>query len=244
MFHIPEIINVGPFVLPLHYVLFAIIGYSATYFIYLKSKTLDVSHKTWLELLLNGLVAYVIVWKFSFILLDPLSIVKNPSMILFGTGGFFGNILGIIVGLVVVIRSAIKANYNYFLFFDFLMLWLLITLTVYWTITPSYGLPTTLPWGIGFENSTMVYHPIHWYTFLLGTLILLYLKKKKTRFDTGEYAGFSLFLFGLGLLLISNFSYQVELFFGFSLLQWLYLSMTIIGLITFFALNKRNHSRK
>lgn len=242
MLIIPEVISIGSFVLPLHYLLFTIIGYSATYFIYQKSKSLNVSHKTWLEILINGLIAYIVVWKFSFILFDPLSIIRNPSLILLGTGGFFGNILGIFIGLVVIVRSAKKVNYSYLLFVDLFMYWLLITLTVYWTIISSYGLPTNLTWGIGFENSVMKYHPIHWYTLLLGTSVLLYLKLKKVVFGRGEYASFSLFLFGLGLLFISNFSYQRNPFFGLFPLQWLYLSMIVIGVAAYVFLNKRSYS--
>lgn len=196
MLIISEVISIGPFVLPLHYLLFTIIGYSATYFIYQKSKSLNVSHKTWLEILINGLIAYIVVWKFSFILFDPLSIIRNPSLILLGT----------------------------------------------WTIISSYGLPTNLTWGIGFENSVMKYHPIHWYTLLLGTSVLLYLKLKKVVFGRGEYASFSLFLFGLGLLFISNFSYQRNPFFGLFPLQWLYLSMIVIGVAAYVFLNKRSNS--
>jgi hypothetical protein len=242
MWNIPEVINLGPFIVPLHYILFAVIGYTTTYVIYLTSKALNTSHKTWLEILLNGLIAYIVVWKFSFILFNPLAIIQNPSLILLGSGGFLGNVLGILVGLIVLYRSAKKANYSYVLFVDLFMYWLILTLTVYWTIIPSLGSPTTLPWGIRFENSTMSYHPLHWYTLILGAFILLYLKMKKVRFGSGQYTSLSLLLFGLGLLFISNFSYQQNPFLGLSPLQWLYLSMAVIGLTALVFLNKRNNT--
>jgi hypothetical protein len=120
MFNIPEIISLGSFVVPLHYLLFVVIGYSATYFVRLKSRALDSHYKTRLEILLAGLFAYIIVWKLSFILFDPLSIIKNMSVIIYGSGGFTGNILGIIIGIIFTMRSAKKFNYSFLLFLDLL----------------------------------------------------------------------------------------------------------------------------
>lgn len=238
MFNIPEVILIGSFLIPIRYALFAVIGYLATYSVYTINKPFRESHKLWTNILVDGFIAYVLVWKFSVILTSPLSVINNPSMILLGSGGFLGSMLGILAGILVIWRSAQKKEYPYLLFFDFLMYWLVITLTVYWMMIPNYGLSSSLPWAIQFENSTLSYHPIHGYKFLLGGILLLYVHIKKLPVGRGMFGSHLLFFWGIGLLLISNLQYHTVKFFGLTSIQWLYVTMIIIGLLVLVLTNR------
>jgi hypothetical protein len=230
MFTIPELYSIGPFILPLHYLILALLGFSVVYFISYKCKKEDIPYKPWSEILFNGILTYFLVWKFSFILTDPLALFNNLSLLILSNGGLVGQILGALASLFVVYRTSRKANYSLLLFSDVLMYWLLITLTIYWLLLRAYGLPTTLPWGIGFSDSITVYHPVHLYQFLLGTSILFYLSAKRLPFGQGKCAGLSLFFLGVGLLMISNFTINIYTLWGLGTLQWMYIVMSTLGL--------------
>jgi hypothetical protein len=238
MFTIPEVLSIGSFVLPLHYILLAFLGYVSTYFVYLKNKKLGFSHEQWENVLLSGIVTYIMVWKFSLIIISPLSVFENPLLLLYGSGGFVGSILGIIAGTVTLIVKGRKGSYPFVLFLDLLMFWVIILLTAYWTLIPSYGSQTTLPWGVELGNSTLTYHPLHWYVFLMGSLLLSYLSFKKIAFGSGKYASLALFLFSLGLLFISNFSIKVGSYSLLTPIQWLYLCFSLTGFISLITLNR------
>jgi hypothetical protein len=238
MFNIPEILSIGPFVIPLHILLLAILGYASTYFVYLQNKKLGVSHEQWENLLLSGIVTYIIVWKFSLIIISPLSVFENPLLLLYSSGGFIGNILGMIAGTMTIFVKGRKDNYPFILFLDLLMFWVIILLTAYWTLIPSYGSQTTLPWGVELGNSTLTYHPLHGYMFIMGSLLLVYLHLKKITLGSGQYASLSLFLFSLGLLFLSNFSIKLGSYTLLAPIQWLYLCLSLTGFIFLIYLNK------
>jgi hypothetical protein len=235
MFTIPEIYSIGPLLLPLRTLLFILIGILATFAVSSICKRLHTPFQTWKDILLNGLITYLIVWKLSYLLLDPMILLNNPIRLILANGGVIGHILGAALALFVIYRSAKKANYSLFMFFDLFMFWLLITLSVYWLIIRAYGLPTNLPWGIRFSDSSLAYHPIHIYQFLLSASIFLYLHLKKLPLGLGKYTTRSLLLLGIGLLLLSNLTLQLSSFLGLSILQWFYilLALTGFGLIQF-----------
>jgi hypothetical protein len=231
MFTIPELYSIGSFVLPLHTVILALIALAGFTFITYTCKKDDIPHKPWGEILFNGILTYLLVWKFSHILFDPLAVFNNLSLLILSNGGVWGHVIGGLATLFVIYRTAKKENYSLLLFADLFMYGLLITLTVYWLILRAYGLPTSMPWGISFIGSVTSYHPIHLYQFLLGALILLYLSTKKLSFGQGKYTGLSLFYLGIGLLAISNFSIKLHTLWGLEILQWGYIAISIVGLV-------------
>jgi hypothetical protein len=231
MFTIPELYSIGSLVLPLHTLLLGLISVASFTFIKYTCKKKDLLHKTWTDILFNGVLTYLLVWKFSLILLDPFAVLNNLSLLILSNGGVWGHVIGGFVTLYVVYLSAKKANFPLLLFSDLFMYGLLITLTVYWLILRSYGLPTTMPWGIGFSGSMASYHPVNLYQFLLGAFILLYLSTKKLSFGQGRYTGLSLFYLGIGLLVNSNFTIKIHTFWGLGVIQWGYIAISLVGLL-------------
>lgn len=241
MFDIPNVISWGSFVIPINIITFGVIGYVTTFLVSVKGKSLAVNHQVWLDIFIKGLLFYLLVWKFSFILLDPFLVFKNPGVILIGNGGYIGSIIGIIVGLFVIFKAVKEKGIPFFLFLDLFLYWLLITLTIFWLVFPNYGHITTLPWGVSVENTAFTYHPVHVYRFLIGALTFLFLKK--IQLGTGTYSFKMLSVLGLGLLIISNFSFQRISILGLSEIQWLYLTMTSVGLIGITVLGKNSDNR-
>lgn len=229
MFTIPELYSLGPFLLPLHTLFFVLTGVLAIFFVASVCRRLDLPFQPWKDILLNGLITYILVWKLSYLLLDPMVIFSNPLKLLLANGGVIGHILGATLALFIIYRSAKKENYSLLLFFDLFMVWLLLTLSAYWLFLRAYGLPTTLPWGIYYGDSVEAYHPIHIYQFLISALLILYLYFKKISFGQGSYTSLSLILLGLGLLTLSNLTYQMNDYLGLSISQWLYILLSLIG---------------
>lgn len=229
MFTLPELYSFGPFLLPLHPILFFLIGILVTFFVAAICRRLDFLFQPWKEILLNGLITYFLVWKFSYLLLDPMVLISSPTRLLLADGGIIGHILGVTLALIIIYRSAKKEGYSLLLFFDLFMVWLLLTLSAYWLLLRAYGLPTNLPWGIQYGDSVEAYHPIHFYHFLLSSFLLLYLYVKKIPLGQGTYTNLSLIILGLGLLSLSNFAHQMNIYFGLSVSQWLYIMLSLIG---------------
>lgn len=229
MITIPELYSIGPFLLPLHTLLFILLGVLAALAVASICKRLDTPFQPWKDILLNGLITYLLVWKLSYLLLDPMTLISNPLRLILANGGVMGHILGAILALYVIYRSTKKESYSLFLFFDLFMYWLLITLSAYWLILRAYGLPTSLPWGLSYSGSVNAYHPIHIYQFLISALIFLYLHLKKLPFGQGKYTSSSFILLGIGLLTLSNLTFQVSSFLGLSISQWFYIFIALIG---------------
>lgn len=231
MFTVPELYSIGSLVLPLHTLLLVLIGVASYTFVKYICKKKDIPYKPLGDILFNGILTYLLVWKFSHILLDPFAVFNNLSLLILSNGGLWGHMLGGLATLFVIYRSAKKTNFSLLLFSDLFMYGLLLTFTVYWLVLRSYGLPTTMPWGINFSGSMAFYHPVHLYQFLLGAFILLYLSTQKLSFGQGRYAGLSLFYLGIGLLIISNFSIRIHTFWGLGVMQWGYILISTIGLL-------------
>lgn len=241
MFNIPKVISLGPLIIPLPLLLLIIIGISMSYVVLYQNRNWKFTIEPWTEILLNGFVIYILIWKFSYILLDPLGILHQPKLLLLANGGLMGLILGALGSLIGMYYFARKKGFPFPLFLDLSTYWVLLSFTTYWLIVRSYGLPTSVPWGISFEESMVTYHPIHFYQALIGFSILLFLLKiKKISFGEGLFTGYSLLLTGLGLLFMSNFAFHSQVLSGLAPLQWFYLSLLLIGIV-FIA---SRHSRK
>ncbi|WP_025026434.1 prolipoprotein diacylglyceryl transferase family protein [Caldalkalibacillus mannanilyticus] len=229
MFTIPESIQVGPFVLPLPFLLLVMTALLSTYFIYRKCQHKDLTYKQWFDIVTSGIVAYLLVWKLSALLWDPMMLVRDPWMVLVQDGGVAGKIGGGVIGLYVLHLSTKKEKVSFLLTLDLFAYWLLITYTLYALLLPNYGYPTSLPWGVHFEGSQYAYHPVHWYSFIVGGLLLTYLHRQQSTFGTGEYTSYVLLLSGLGSLFISNFTFQSAFLLGLSMQQWMFMSMVLFG---------------
>jgi len=231
MFSIPEVIQLGPLLLPLHYLILAVLGLLSSYFIFIKSKTYSFPFSSWQEIILNGILTFLVIWKFSFILFHPLQVWQKPALIVLGSGGEWGIYLGLFLSGIVIYKSSLNRQFPFLLFLDLSTCWLILTATVYSVIVPSYGLPTTLVWGITLQASSTAYHPLHYYYFLLGLVILSYLYYSRVRFGRGTYTANACIWLGLGLLFISNFSYQSNRMMLLTFEQFIYIGMIVIGLI-------------
>lgn len=242
MFEIPDALSVGALLLPLKILIFILIAAVSLLFIRWLCSRLTLPFQEWLNIFVNGALTYVLVWKFSSILTNFSRVLEQPSIILFATGGSLGHFLGLLGALAIILYSLKKRKIGLFTFFDLFSVWAISTLTVFWVVQRTYGLPTAMPWGIKIKNanplaeaidvSQIAYHPIFLYQFLLGAFLLLYILSIKDKLLTGVVTIHSLFLFGSGLLLISLFVYQPStLLLGLSASQLGYLLMSVIGLL-------------
>ncbi|GAA0375953.1 prolipoprotein diacylglyceryl transferase family protein [Bacillus horti] len=250
MFSIPELLSVGGLAIPLRTLILLLIGLALLFPVKWLCNKVSFPYLEWRDVWTNAIIGYLIVWKFSFVLVEPLILFQNPSAILYATGGTIGMVLGVLTALGMLLYSLKKRNLPIARFFDVFTVWLTATLTLYWVVQRTYGLPTQMPWGIPLDEVIIInpsaenivnYHPIFLYQFLLGTAILLYLLSLKDRFGSGVGTIHSLFLLGIGLLAISTAIYQpTSALLGLSSTQWIYLIISLLGLIGSILYNPKN----
>jgi hypothetical protein len=235
MYLFPDLLQIGPFIIPVPFFLLGAIGLLSSYLIFLKSKELQVSFQLWRDSILNALISFALVWKFSFLLLDPMSLFYDFRKMLISDGGTLGIFLGLISSLYITYRHLQKSSFSIFIFIDLTAYWLLISCTIYWFIQRDYGLPTTLSWGISYPDSIQKYHPITLYkALLLSTLLLYTVFIKKLPFGKGRLASYLCIFAGVILLFISNFEFHSITYFGFAMVQWLYIGLMGLSVIIYF----------
>lgn len=254
--------------LPFHLFILAIIGLIVAVLLGLYEKKINknttenthyyflFSFQKWTDILTNGLIAFILVWKLAIVLTDFSSVLRDPMLLLFGHGGMWGQMLGGLVALAVMWFSCRKRSLHFRAFIDLLAYWGLATYTLFSFIVQKSGHPTTVPWGITFQDLDTSYHPISLYAGISGVIIILFIHLFKIvqplqdsadietdagsiSQKTGRTAGWIFFTAGIGNLYISTMAFQPFALLGFSFYQWGLVVLIQVGLILLIFLQKR-----
>lgn len=183
----------------------------------------------WSDFVLTNLLVFLVVYKFGWVIFDLKSVIENPSLIFWMSSSSFA--MALIVTLIVFLYKIKKDNYTLFEILDNLYITIIIILLTYSLFIIDYGKATDFIFGIAInESSDYKYHPINWYKS--GLAIALIFFRYKWRIDLNLAKLMELYIFlGVGLLLISILDVHPNLIYGFSLEQWVYITITLIGSI-------------
>lgn len=212
-------LQVGPFILKtqlLIIILSAFVGYSVMRY---RLKTAVYPDKRMIEAIEtieNSLIIVLMVWKFSLILFDPVSVVTKPLTLLYFSGGERGIWLAAVVAIIYFYYRSKKDHVSVWVYGDLL--------------------------AVGFLAATAVYHLIHLFgskqpvwvdgsEILIALLILLLIFRKSKGIGKPNHLNQVLMWFSLGQVFVLFLDpLKQNDWWGFSQEQILYLSLAALCL--------------
>ncbi|PRZ17049.1 hypothetical protein CLV36_101140 [Laceyella sediminis] len=183
----------------------------------------------WSDLAVQAILVFFIVYKMSPLFFSFRNILSHPQSLFFFAGTLKG---ALIAGIVTIFYLWLWIKRNGVPLQPFLDAFALIALLVcagYNLIFRDLGEATTMPWGLGIQGGRYVYHPLHYYRFLLLTALFLFWWVKRKKWKEGETFRFLFVAGGVGLLFISFLDYKPPYIDGLTFEQWVFTSFAIIG---------------
>jgi hypothetical protein len=235
----PEILNLGPFMIKLDWVLLALSGIAGYMVMSKKLKATDHRNGPLLDQFTNGLLFVFLIWKLSPVIFQPSLLWTSPFSLLTMSGSASGVWLGMIAAALYMERALRKMKIPRMVFLDLLSIGMVTAILVYSLLGWQYGAATTLPWGISIEDPKFKYHPINVYIFLITLPLLIWQWRTNSSLGAGNmFIRFTTY-YAMGLMLVSLFKPKIIVLFGLSAEQLMYLSMMILG----FLVTTRNKGR-
>jgi hypothetical protein len=226
----PEILQLGPIMIKLSWVLFAISGIAGLWMIKFKLKTMQYMDLKFIDLLVNGLLIVIFTWKFSPVLFSPSLLWTQPFSLLVMTGSSNGMWIGVILAIIYMEMKLHRSKTSRWILLDLIPYGISVMILVYSLLSWQYGSQTALPWGISIENPDFKYHPINIYMILITIPMLVWLlKRDKSLLGNGKIFFEFLTFYGIGLMIVSLFKPQTSLLFGISDEQFFYILMMVVG---------------
>ncbi|KJR46744.1 prolipoprotein diacylglyceryl transferase family protein [Desulfosporosinus sp. I2] len=211
-----ETLQVGPFLLKTHW-LVVIFSASVGYFIMrYRLKAAGYPDKRMIETIENSLITALMVWKFSLILFDPVSVVTNPLALLYFSGGEHGIWLAAVVAIVYFYLRAQKDQVSVWVYGDLLAAGFLAATAVYYLIDMVGN--KQMVWVDGSE-------------IIIALLILLLIFRRSKEIGKPNHLNQVLLWFSLGQVGIAFLNpLKQNYWWGFSQEQILYLSLAALCL--------------
>ncbi|MCY9693412.1 prolipoprotein diacylglyceryl transferase family protein [Paenibacillus alginolyticus] len=235
----PEILQLGPFMLKYNWLLWAIaavVGYSVMKYRLKKAGQVD---KSVLEVLSTALLIAIITWKLSPLLLST-EMWKNPLSVLFVSGSDQGAIIGFTFAFFYTGIKCWKKESLAWKLPDLLSYGITVMVIVYNMLSWKYGSLTALPWGISIMDPNHKYHPVNVYLILVSLPIIIWLwRRPSSLIGSGELFASFLSFFGIGLLVVSFFENQTMSVFVMSWKQLFYLVMVLCGIVLNYVMKKK-----
>lgn len=228
----PEVIQFGPFMIRLSWLILGISGVSAFYLVQYKFKRSDEKEKPLLDKFSNAVFIIFLVWKLSPLIHNPILLWESPIAILLLPGTEMGLWIGLAVAAWYMHRALLKLRISHLFFADLLSLGIVTFFMVRSVLGWQYGRVTQLPWGISIENPEFAYHPINVYLLVISIPMFIWLWHRiQSQLGSGKLLQNFLIYFGMGLMLVSFFKQTTDWLFGLSMEQVVYFAMMIIGFI-------------
>ena len=220
-----ETLQVGPFLLKT-YLLVSTLSALAGYFVLrYRLKTAGYLDERIIETIENSLIIALVVWKFSLILFDPVSVITNPLALLYFSGGERGSGLAVVVAIFYFYHRAQKDKVSVWVYGDLLTAGFLTATAVYYSIDLV-------------ENKLMVW--VDGSEIIVALLILLLIFWGSKEIGKPNHLNQVLLWFSLGQVGISFINpLKWNYWRGFSQEQLHYLSLAVLSLAIDFILEKK-----
>src|SRR5699024_6031873 len=95
-------------------------------------KNMETEQEIILNVLGNGILLSVVIWKLSAFLFNPHAVLKNPSMLLYFSGGYKGWIVAIVLIFIYIYFQSRKKSIDHAIFFQMSALGFSVASTVYY----------------------------------------------------------------------------------------------------------------
>lgn len=184
------IIQLGPFIISVQWLVLAISGILVYIVLPLRLKAVQPLNKVVQETIVDLLMIIVFVWKFSLIIFEPVKVVNNPMTLMYFSGGIRGLLLALVIATTYLIYSSRKQGISVWSYVDFIT-------AAFLSGTMIYNLVAAV-----LENQFVLFYGSR---SLLAGLLLLWQIKRFSPISKPENLNQLLLWFSLGEILISHF---------------------------------------
>ena len=227
-----DAVQVGPFYVNWRLLSILVALFAAYGFIHLRIKLRPVDGaESAAGVLVNAALVGLIGWKLAPLLEQP-SLLLTPLKLIMLQGAGRQAAVGLAIAAGYIVAALYRRRLPLELTADLLAAGAAALLAVHGVVSGwRYGSPTSLPWGIVYQDGGVAYHPINTYTALVGVALVAALVLRYPYGD-GKGAVFVAISVGPALLAISLVSGQpvVPPAFGLSAAQWAYAGVTAVGI--------------
>ncbi|KRE92382.1 hypothetical protein ASG89_33295 [Paenibacillus sp. Soil766] len=186
------------------------------------------------DLILSGVLIVFFTWRLGSLLTQPSLLWESPMKLLLTAGSKMEIVAGIVLAYIYLSYQVRKHGIAWRVLLDLLAIGAASALFLYAALTPSFGLPTQLPWGIGVEGTVSRFHPHHAYLAILLVPLLvwqqLWTARSTTVLGTGMLLKYSLFYGGAAGMVASFFALSEHTAVYLTPGQLVNLLMLIIGM--------------
>lgn len=162
------------------------------------------------DVILNAVLIVFFTWRMGSLLTQPSLLWESPMKLLLTAGSKMEIVVGIVLAYIYLSYQVRKHGMAWRVLLDLLAVGGASAMFLYMALTPSFGLPTTLPWGIGVEGTVSRFHPHHAYLAILLVPLLvwqqLWIARSSTVLGTGNLLKHTLFYGGAAGMIASFFS--------------------------------------
>jgi len=212
-----ETLQVGPFLLKTHWLVVILSAFVGYFIMRYRLKAAGYLDKRMIETIENSLIIALMVWKFSLILFDPVSVVTNPLALLYFSGGEHGIWLATVVAISYFYHRAQKDQVSVWVYGDSLAAGFLAATAVYYLIDMVGN--KQMVWVDGSE-------------IIIALLILLLIFRRSKEIGKPNHLNQVLLWFCLGQVGIAFLNpLKQNYWWGFSQEQILYLSLAALCLV-------------
>ncbi len=186
------------------------------------------------DLIFNSAIIVLLTWKLGVIVTQPSLLWNNPLKLLMVSGSITEIALGVLIACIYMYYQIRKDRTPLVLVLDVTAIGITASVILFCALIPTYGLPTTLPWGIGVEGTVSRFHPYHAYISrsytccLFGSILLSCVRRRSGQ---GVLLKYSLLYGGAAGMLASFFAAAKPTLLYLSFAQLLFLLMLIIGML-------------
>ncbi|CAH1206479.1 hypothetical protein PAECIP111891_02933 [Paenibacillus allorhizoplanae] len=186
------------------------------------------------DLILNSVLIVFFTWRLGSLLTQPSLLWESPMKLLLTAGSKMEIVVGIVLAYIYLSYQVRKHGIAWRVLLDMLAIGAASAVFLYAALTPSFGLPTQLPWGIGVEGTVSRFHPHHAYLAVLLVPLLvwqqLWTARSTTFLGTGKLLKITLFYGGAAGMVASYFALAEPTALYLTPGQLLNLLMLIIGM--------------
>jgi prolipoprotein diacylglyceryltransferase len=186
------------------------------------------------DLILNSALIVFFTWRLGSLLTQPSLLWESPMKLLMTAGSRMEIVVGIVLAYIYLTYQVRKHGMAWRVLLDMLAIGAASAMFLYAALTPSFGLPTLLPWGIGVEGTVSRFHPHHAYLAILLVPLLvwqqLWTARSITVLGTGKLLKITLFYGGAAGMVASYFALAEPTALYLTPGQLLNLLMLIIGM--------------
>lgn len=204
MLTLPDVITIGPLMIPTAYLLY--IAAFPLAWLFMRRKLIQEGAEAALvsqvaEVTTNAAIIWILIWKFGGVIFYPSLIWENPWGVLRFVGTWKETLVATAIAFIYLVVSARKRSISLALLLDLIPYGFAVIILVRYLPLAEYGHITNVWWGIRYEGGDVRYHPVHLYYSALSvaTLIVLWNKPLGSWRSVRDF----LLMFGNGLFLVS-----------------------------------------